>query len=499
MSENIGDTLVRACGVNPGSHSTGTRPGRIARIASDVRAKRVSAEELVTESLRRVEAARDLNAVIRLRAEEALTDARAVDQSIARGEAVGALAGLPLLVKDTEDVVGLPTTHGSLLRRDAPPATRNELVSQRLMACGAIVVGKTNVSEFAFEAFAANQLYGATRNPWAPAWSPGGSSGGSAASLAAGLAPLATATDGGGSIRIPASACGLAGIKPTQGVIARDPIPAWLDLTTAGPLASSVADLCLLLSLEAGPAVGDPTAQVGWKLGPLKLPRRVLATPRVVDYGPIDPATEGLFRDALSVLERDLGLPVELLEPTKLFRAGNPDDDFLLIAGCELLAEIGRTTAERALADGVLEPAFACWIRLALEIQVDAYVAARRRRFAYVRELDELLGDASVLVTPTVTVPGWTPDGVVPGREAESPGLPADVANTAAISLAGSPALSVPAGRHPNGVPFGLQVVGPRYREDLVLGLGAAFEVARPWPAVADGYEAFGASLGTLD
>jgi Asp-tRNA(Asn)/Glu-tRNA(Gln) amidotransferase A subunit family amidase len=474
-----------------GSRSVRARPGQAARLASKVRAGKVSAQELVGESLRRIDGSRDLNAVTGLRADGALADARAVDAAIARGDAVGPLAGLPLLVKDTEDIAGLPTTCGSLLRRNAGPAAHSSVVPGRLAASGALVIGKTNVSEFAFEAFTSNKLFGATRNPWAPAWSPGGSSGGSAAALAAGLVPLATATDGGGSIRIPASACGLAGLKPTQGIVARDHAPTWIDLSTAGPLASSVADLCLLLSLEAGPSPGDPTAQVSWRLGPLRMPRRVFAAPRVVDYGPIDPSTLELFTDAIRVLERDLRMPIEPLEPAMVFRSGNPDDDFFAIAGSELVGALGRATVERALAEQVLEPTFAEWIRVALDIDVDAYLAARRRVFGYVRELDALLLDESVLVSPTLTVPGWTPDGVVPGREAEAPGLPADVANTAAFNLAGAPALSVPLGRHANGVPFGLQIVGPRYREDLVLGLGAALEVARPWPRVADGYEAF--------
>jgi Asp-tRNA(Asn)/Glu-tRNA(Gln) amidotransferase A subunit family amidase len=122
------------------------------------------------------------------------------------------------------------------------------------------VVGKTNTPELAFEGYTDNRIFGATRNPWALDFSPGGSSGGSAAALAAGLAPIATATDGGGSIRIPAALCGLAGIKPTNGVIGRRPIPDWIDLSTDGPLAVTVADLALLLQLEAGPVDGDPIA-----------------------------------------------------------------------------------------------------------------------------------------------------------------------------------------------------------------------------------------------
>ncbi len=443
-------------------------------------------------SLQRIEAAAQLNAVVRLRPDEALAEARALDSDLARaGHVPGPLGGLPLLVKEIEDVAGLPTTRGSLLRSAAPPARRDGLVPRRLRAAGAIVVGKTNTPEFAFEGYTANRLFGATLNPWAPDWSPGGSSGGSGAALAAGLAPLATATDGGGSIRIPAAACGLAGLKPTNGVIGRDPVPSWIDLSTDGPLASTIADLRLLLALEAGPVAGDPTAQVGWRLGPGALPRRLIAAERLVAGPPLDPGSAALFRAALDRLGGDLGLPIETAEPDAILRAGDADADWFTIAAAESLGELGRPTVEAALAEERLEPGFGRWMELALAIPIDAYLAARRRRLGYTRDLDSLLGADAILVTPTLTVPGWSPWGVVPGREAEGPGLPLDVLNTGPQNLAGHPALSVPAGRHANGVPFGLQLTGPRYREDLVLGLGAAWEAIRPWALTADGFAPF--------
>ncbi|HXG40548.1 MAG TPA: amidase, partial [Candidatus Limnocylindrales bacterium] len=237
--------------------------GVLAPLASAVRAGRTSAVALVAEAARRIEAARDLNAVVALRVEAALDEAAGLDRRVRAGDDPGPLAGLPLLVKDIEDAAGLVTTHGSLLHASDPPAERNGLVPSRLVAAGAIVLGKTNTPEFAFQGYTDNRLFGATLNPWARDWSPGGSSGGSGAALAAGLAPLATATDGGGSIRIPAALCGLAGIKPTNGVVGRDPIPDWIDLSTDGPLAQTVADLRLLLETIRGPVAGDPTAQVG--------------------------------------------------------------------------------------------------------------------------------------------------------------------------------------------------------------------------------------------
>ena len=176
----------------------------LAELAAAVREGRTTSSALVAESLRRIEAGDGpVNAVVLRRDEDALADAAALDARVAAGNDPGPLAGLPLLVKDTEDCAGLPTTLGSLLRKDAAPAERDCDAVARLRAAGAVVVGKTNTPEFAFEGFTSNRLFGDTHNPWALDWSPGGSSGGSGAALAMGLAPLATGTDGGGSIRNP--------------------------------------------------------------------------------------------------------------------------------------------------------------------------------------------------------------------------------------------------------------------------------------------------------
>jgi Asp-tRNA(Asn)/Glu-tRNA(Gln) amidotransferase A subunit family amidase len=467
--------------------------GGLELLANSVRARETNASELVERAMTRIAETRDLNAVVLIRAEKAREEARAADDAIHRGEQVRPLHGLPLLVKDIEDVTGVRTTFGSMLRADAAPASGDALVPRRLRGAGAIVVGKTNVPEFAFEGYTANRLFGATLNPWDRAWSPGGSSGGSAAALAAGVVPLATATDGGGSIRIPAALCGLVGLKPTHGVIARDPIPTWMDLSTDGPLATSIADIRLLLALESGPTPGDPSAAAGrWaaQADPPPAPGRLLVTERLVEGPALEPGVARLFREAVSLLEGELGLAIEWL-PAGIFRSGNADADWFTIAATESAHELGRSTVERGLAEGLFEAGFARWMSAALEIELDAYVAARRRRFDYVRELDDLLGEDAVLVAPTLTVPGWTPEGVVPGRESEAPGLPLDVLNTSAINLSGHPAISVPAGRHPDGPPFGLQLVGPRHREDLLISLAAAIEAIRPWASVADGYEPF--------
>ena len=456
----------------------------LAALGAAVREGRVSAVSLVAESLGRIERFDGpINAVVRTRGDGAFADAVAVDARIEAGDDPGPLAGLPLLVKDNEDAAGLPTTYGSLLRDDAPPAERDCEVVSRLRAAGAVVVGKTNLPEFAFEGFTWNRVFGETRDPWALDWSPGGSSGGSAAALAAGMAPLATGTDGGGSIRIPAAFCGIVGLKPTNGIVGRDPTPSWIDLSTKGPLATSVADARLLLDLLRGPVHGDPTALPSWSPRDL-WPARMLATPRMIDYGPLPETLSSLFDEALVALDAATGLPVERIDPPF---PESMDDDWFTTVAVEELSWIGRDLVAERRDD--LTPYLRGALEIAAAVSVDDYLAARRRRFVYTRTLDDLLGQDTVLVSPTMCVEGFYADGRMPGEENGS--SPASAYNTQAANITGHPALSVPAGTSPNGVPFGIQLTGPRFADDLVLAVGAAWEAARPWPLTAPGYSPF--------
>ena len=383
-----------------------------------------------------------------------------------------------------EAVTGMPSTFGSLTFADAPPAAADGLVPRRLRAAGAIVVGKTNQPEFAFAGFTTNALYGTTTNPWGTDWSPGGSSGGSGAAITAGMAAIATATDGGGSIRIPAAFCGLAGLKPTNGVIGRDPIPDWIDLSTFGPLATSIADVRLLLSLEAGPVPGDPSALPFPPPMPAGLPARVFAVPRFEGSHPLPDVVAERFQAALASVERDLALPVEMLGSGSIFAHGSTGDDWYTLTAFEHFHRLGRDFIEANM--DRFTPAFATPMRLALRTSAEAYMAARRRRFDHVRDLDLLLGADAVLLTPTMCVEGFGPTGSGPDQREE-----ADAYNTAETNITGHPSLTVPAGVCPNGIPFGLQITGPRFRDDLVLNLGEAWEAANPWPLAAPGYEPF--------
>jgi Asp-tRNA(Asn)/Glu-tRNA(Gln) amidotransferase A subunit family amidase len=457
----------------------------LARLAQAVRERALSATELVHTCLDRIERLNPpLNAVTEVWAEEALEQAGKVDE---RG-AEGPLAGLPLLVKANKDVAGKVTSYASVPMLERPPAERTEVTVERMVAAGAIPIGRTNLPEFAFQGYTDSKLYGAAINPWGLDWSPGGSSGGSAAALAAALAPIVTGGDGGGSIRTPAAFCGLAGLKPTNGLIGRRPIPSWMDYSTQGPMSASIQDVRLLLHVTRGPAQGDPTAAPSWQYGG-GMPRLVLAAFRTRDVGPLPADVETPFRAALAGIEGDLGLPVEEISTPSLFPSldlgdTRARDDWYATVAAEELIWLGRTWVTEHL--DAFSDDFRYAMEYALTLTLDDYLQARRNRFVYTADLDRLLGDDTVLVTPVNGYAGWRPNGNLPDgdRPAEAEGY-----NTGEFNMSGHPALSVPAGLSANGIPFGLQVVGPRYRDDLVLDFGAAWEAARPWPATAPGYE----------
>jgi Asp-tRNA(Asn)/Glu-tRNA(Gln) amidotransferase A subunit family amidase len=467
--------------------------GPVRASAAAVAARRVSARSLVEESLRRIAAAADLGAVVALRAEEALAQADALDRSLAAGiPPPGPLAGVPVLVKDLEDVAGLPTRRGSRLFAGARPAVEDEVVPARLVAAGGIVVGKTALPELAVEGFTASLPHGVTRNPWSPQRSPGGSSGGSGAALAAGLAPVATGTDGGGSVRIPAALCGLLGLKPTHGLVGRWPAADWLDLSTYGPMAHDADDLRLLLTLMAGLVPGDPDSApppVDLRAPDAGPPvRRLLAAERTSPFGPLPAAVADRLRTGVGAL-------AEWLDPGEVFGAvGDPDLDWWVLAAAEHVASLtealgGRDRVAAAVDEvGLLHPSTREFLAGGLGIDVATYLGARRRRPRYTRRLDDLLGAGAVLVTPTVAADAWAADGRV---DPEGPVrlLPADVYSTAVQNITGHPALSLPWRSDAAGVPSGLQVTAPRWRDPLLLDLAARWQAAHPWPASAPGYE----------
>jgi len=471
--------------------SSSARSGAVHETARAVASGRVSAAEVTRRTLDRLSdtarPAHALNAVTLLRHDEALAEAVLVDERLRSGRDAGPLAGVPVLVKDLEDVAGLPTTMGSLLFADSAPKQQDSTVPTRLRAAGAVVVGKSNLPEFAIEGFTDNLLFGATGNPWNPELSPGGSSGGSAAAVSAGLVPVATATDGGGSIRIPAAFCGLVGLKPTNGVVGRWPAPDWIDFSTEGPFATTAHDLRLLLTVVSGPVAGDPTAVPWWVERRGRRPERLYRTDRFGPHGPLPDDVAASFDAAVEQFAATWGLGCDVVSPADLWPGHDPDDDWFTLATAEHVSRFGRAWVEESLPQ--MHPSSQAFMEWGLRIDLDAYLAARRRRYEYVRALDTLLGERGLLLSPTVAMSGWTLDGRLPGRPAGL--LPPDVYNTALQNITGHPALSLPAGNSPNGLPFGLQVTAPRYSEDLLLDVAEVWEAAHPWPLNAPGYDGF--------
>jgi Asp-tRNA(Asn)/Glu-tRNA(Gln) amidotransferase A subunit family amidase len=465
--------------------------GPISRIASAVATKQVTATQVVSKALENIESTNSsLNFMAQHCPESALKDA-------ANDSGFGPLAGVPVLVKDLEKVIGLPTRNGSLAFSDAPPETVDGTVVARLKAAGAIVVGKTTLPEFAIEGYTANRATGVTRNPWNLELSPGGSSGGSASAVSAGVVPIATATDGGGSIRIPAAFCGLVGLKPSNGVIGRWPTPDWIDFSTEGPFATTVADLRLLMSVIVGPASGDPIGHVG--VAPAdylnfknQTPTKIYAATRTSDFGDLPTELEQVFRGAVSELSGQLNQQVNWIEPGSLFGTADPDLDWFTMATAEHLVSLGRDWVVENF--DLLHPSSQEFFTQGMNADLDDYIEARRRRFEYIRVMDELLAGDAILLTPTVAEIGWFADGRL---STDTPaGLsPPESYSTALQNITGHPAISLPLPVMSNGLPGALQITAARYREDLLLDMAQNWERTNPWQLNATGYEAFDSFL----
>jgi Asp-tRNA(Asn)/Glu-tRNA(Gln) amidotransferase A subunit family amidase len=446
----------------------------LVELSAAVRDGRVHPTELVVEALRRIEALDGpIRSVVALRAEEALAEA-------ARSTCEGPLAGIPFLVKDLADCAGLPTTYGSKLYADAPPAAADGVQAARLRAAGAIPIGKSNTPEFGWIGYTANDVFGATHNPWNLERSPGGSSGGSSAALAAALVPIATASDGGGSVRIPASLSGLVGYKPTIGGIGRDGSPRWMDFSTSGVLGRTVADVVTEAEVLLGPSDGDVLAVPPGAIGIApERPRRALLCRSLRDA--VDPTIEAALLEAVATIEQ-LGVAVEEID--------NPIPEAVQTWFVISTPELAQSLSHLRDRWDQLDPGLRAMLRFGESMSRDDYIAARRGRYAACETVDRLLGAETVLITPVNNAQSWPPAGPWPMsvNGVDTPGV---AVNTNDFNLTGHPAVSVPLGHDDAGVPFGMQVVAPRWRDGQALGIAAALEEARPWPLVAAGFEPF--------
>jgi Asp-tRNA(Asn)/Glu-tRNA(Gln) amidotransferase A subunit family amidase len=443
-------------------------------LASGVRNGSIDPVDLVNESLRRISDAKDLNAVVAVYADEALHLAKNHNRQ-------GLLAGLPFLVKDMARVKGHVTTSGSRLYANGPVDNADDTVVARLRAEGAIVIGRTNSPEFGATAYTSNPVFGATRNPWNTDKSPGGSSGGSSAALAAGLTPLATTSDGGGSVRGPAAAVGLVGYKPTMGAIGRNILPRWIEFSTQGTTNATVADVLYEAQITLGEARGDflSVPRSGIQLAPTT-PTKVLACRTF--RSDVDPEIEENFENTLAAIAAS-GIPVERVQSPS-----NNDTiwNWFVISTAELTQSL-RHEEHRwdQLSDYVQQQ-----LKFGSTITIDQYIAAQRFRHEVSARFDDLLLDGAVLVTPTANARSWPAEGPLPTR-AGSTDDPMITLNTPDNNFTGHPAVSVPMGLDNNGVPCGLQVVSARFQDGLALGLAEHIEKIQPWPLTAPGYERF--------
>ena len=447
--------------------------------ARRVSSREVSPVEVIEAALARVaEVNPRLNAIVTLNP-RALDDARALERRIANGEAVGPLAGVPVGIKDVTQVAGLRTTFGSPLYADHVP-TEDAVVVQRLRAAGAIILGKTNTPEFAAGGNTWNDVFGRTRNPWNPAKSAGGSTGGGAVGLASGMIALAEGTDLGGSLRIPASFCGVVGLRPSPGLVPTHPSDfVWDTLQVTGPMARSAEDVALMLHAIAGPSplapLRQPMAGRDFVAAVRRGPRpglRVAYCSDIAGIG-IDPEIESVCRTAAAGLSA-VGIAVDHIDLD--LSAGR--EAFLALRGhwfsawmserLDRLDEFGVNVRNNTRA-GVEGKG----------LDLGKAESARGRIWHTFRELFERYDH---LLTPTMAVPPFPVEQNYP-ETVEGKAMKTYIdwlAPMFVLSLPGLPVASVPCGLDPGGMPVGLQLVGRPEGEEAVLALAAQLERLNP-------------------
>jgi len=451
-------------------------------IARGVRSGRLSAREVTEAALARMaQVEPQIHAFATPDPKGALAAADAVDRKIAAGEDPGALAGVPVAIKDLVMVRGLRTTFGSRLYEDFIPED-DDICVERLRTAGAIILGKSNASEFGFGAHGCNLLFQPTRNPLDLSRTPGGSSAGSAAAVAARICPLAIGSDGGGSIRIPAAFCGLYGFKASMGRVpvwpgCRDErypgASGWESIEHIGPITRNVEDAALMMSVIAGPDPRDRLSipdRTDWLDAPtMAFPAglRVAYWPRWHDQ-PVDPDVAGLQTAAIEHLAQTLGFELVTEAP--------PEVDLEAAFSAIIALETDLTGLRALIARTGLPVTQAVTDLLAQHLPLEAASDAITLRKAFTNEIARRMTEYDLIVTPTVPIVAFgydrpgpeTIDGVRVGPDSWSP-------FTSPFNLTGQPAASVPCGAA-RGLPVALQIVGPHLGDSHVLQMSAAFE-----------------------
>jgi len=453
--------------------------------AADVRTGRASAVEVVSRSLDSIHATQpELNAFTVVLADSAMAAACDADARVRRGGDLPPLLGVPVSVKDHIWMTGAPATNGSVAYRDFVPAEDCVAVA-RLRAAGAVIVGKTNNPEFCYRGFTDNAVFGLTRNPWQLDRTPGGSSGGAGASVAAGSTPIALGTDGGGSIRIPASFCGVFGHKPTFGLVPKEPgFKGWKTLSVDGPLTRSVRDAALALSVLAGPASADDmTYPVPARDYLAATRRRDLSGLRVaysadLGFAAVDSDVRAAFGAAVA---RFAGLGCEPVEAHPA--TANPNPLWNRIALAEGYASEGSLLARW---EEQMTPGTADIVRAGRDMPAADYIDALHERAAFSRVWAEFFERYDLLLTPCMQLTAFEVGLLTP---ASIEGRPVDpffddwCTLVLPANLTGQPAASLPMGSGADGLPVGLQITGRRFDDATVLAAAAAYERRAPWSA----------------
>jgi Asp-tRNA(Asn)/Glu-tRNA(Gln) amidotransferase A subunit family amidase len=465
-----------------------------AGIARRIRDSDLSPVEVVDATLEAIEERNErTNAFVTVTDERARKAAERAERAVEAGERLGPLHGVPIAIKDLDDVAGVRTTSGSLLFEDRV-AEENSPVVDRLLDAGAIVVGKTNTPEFGLGCTTDNRVAGPTGTPFAVHRVSGGSSGGAGAALADGLVPLAQGSDTGGSIRTPASFCGVFGLKPTFGRVAKvdrgNAFGHHTPFSHLGPLARSVEDAALMLDVTAGPHPLDPFSLAEPDVEYAAATRRpvddlsIAYSPDLGIY-PIEPAVRRVLDDAVLGFEA-AGASVERIDLDP-----DLDQDDVLDAYYTFAVVSWESLFDRIAEDGPLDPRGADRDRLAEstvatvleaeDVSTREYKAADRTRTRVLELVQDVLEGHDLLVTPTLAVPPFEIDDL----PTEVDGQPIEPRRgwllTQPFNMTGHPAASVPAGFTDGGLPVGMQVVGRRLADDDVLAASAAFERVRPW------------------
>ena len=458
-------------------------------VADAVRAGALSARETTVAALAAIEA-RDgaVNAFVHLEPEAALSAAADIDAAVARGDDPGPLAGVPIGVKDNDWVRGMPTRQGSLLLSGAAPETIDSAHIARLRQAGAVILGKVAMSEFGLDGVTHTLAHGTTRNPWNLGRTPSGSSGGSSAAVAAGMVPLATGSDGLGSIRCPAGFTGLVGLKPSLGRIPR--LDGFRETSSPGALTTTVADTARYLDVVSGPSDLDraslPRPDIRYEQAIEGLDVRGLRAVFSADLGfaPVTDEMAAICEQAAKELCATAGLR---LEP-RGFSCINPYVAWNALAARTLRAQFQVAGYLPGHADRI-SPGPRAFIEAMGDMTGAEELAHQATLKQLEREIAAFFADADILITPTACCEAYAAEGPLPtvieGRDASHTNAEP---YTAIGSICWNPSISVPAGVSRAGLPVGLLLTGPRHRDEVVLRIARLWEQAHPWTRTAPGY-----------